>query len=104
MCLPGSALPTTPDFSSSSAMRSIDSATTVLSTVFGSAQETEEPGARNSNLLPVKANGDVRLRSVASFGSGGSAETPIFITPACFELFGAPFSSCATTSASWSPR
>jgi hypothetical protein len=32
----------------------------------------DEPTARNSNLLPVKANGEVRLRSVASIGRTGS--------------------------------
>ena len=104
VCSPAFALPTTPAFSSSSAMRFIASATIVLRITFGAEQEADEPGARNSNLLPVKANGDVRLRSVASFGSAGSVSTPIFIVPACFELFGAPFSSCAMTSASWSPR
>src|SRR6202012_5894262 len=38
----------------------------VLSTSIGDAQLAEEPTARNSNLLPVKANGLVRLRSVLS--------------------------------------
>ena len=36
------------------------------------------PGMRNSNLLPVTANGEVRLRSVVSLGKRGSACTPIF--------------------------
>src|SRR4051794_5088771 len=35
-----------------------------------------DPSARNSNLLPVKANGLVRLRSPESFGSGGSTGVP----------------------------
>ena len=40
-----------------------------------------EPTARNSNLLPVKANGLVRLRSPASLGSGGSVSTPTVSVP-----------------------
>ena len=35
-----------------------------------------EPSARNSNLLPVKANGEVRLRSPPCIGSGGSTDAP----------------------------
>ena len=35
-----------------------------------------DPSARNSNLLPVKANGEVRLRSPPSIGSGGSTGVP----------------------------
>ena len=31
---------------------------------------------RNSNLLPVNANGEVRLRSVLSFRKFGSTATP----------------------------
>ena len=37
----------------------------------------EEPNIRNSNLLPVKASGEVRLRSVVSCGSSGRVSTPI---------------------------
>ena len=33
--------------------------------------DAEEPGIRNSNLLPVKAKGEVRLRSVVSLGNFG---------------------------------
>ena len=39
--------------------------------------EREEPGIRNSNLLPVKAMGDVRLRSVLSWGIEGITSTPM---------------------------
>ena len=35
-----------------------------------------DPSARNSNLLPVKANGEVRLRSPPCSGSGGSTGVP----------------------------
>ena len=60
-----------------SEMASIDSATIVLSTIWFIAQLCEAPGARNSNLLPVKAKGEVRLRSVVSGGSDGRVSTPI---------------------------
>ena len=36
----------------------------------------EEPRERNSNLLPVKAKGEVRLRSVVSLGNLGRMCTP----------------------------
>ena len=52
------------------------SATIVLRTVLGSASDWLEPSARNSNLLPVKANGEVRLRSPPCIGSGGSTGVP----------------------------
>src|SRR4051812_3885701 len=52
------------------------SATIVLSTVFGKASDMLDPAARNSNLLPVKANGEVRLRSPPCLGSGGSIVVP----------------------------
>ncbi len=41
-------------------------ATIVFKTVIGTAQFADEPTALNSNLFPVKANGDVRFRSVLS--------------------------------------
>ena len=40
------------------------SATAAFSTVRGIEIEADEATARNSNLLPVKAKGEVRLRSV----------------------------------------
>jgi len=52
------------------------SATIVLSTVFGQAGDMLEPSARNSNLLPVNANGLVRLRSPECSGSCGSTGVP----------------------------
>ena len=39
------------------------------------AIESRDPTIRNSNLLPVNANGDVLLRSVASFVKSGSVFT-----------------------------
>jgi len=50
--------------------------TIVLSTVFGHDGDMLEPSARNSNLLPVKANGLVRLRSPECSGIGGSTGVP----------------------------
>ena len=48
----------------------------MFSTVLGKAGEEFEPSARNSNLLPVNANGLVRLRSPPWSGSGGSTGVP----------------------------
>ena len=49
----------------------------VLRIVLGPAIDWLEPGMRNSNLLPVKASGEVRLRSVVSCGMVGSTSTPM---------------------------
>ena len=62
--------------SSLSASSSIASATIVFSTLLGNASDWLDPSARNSNLLPVKANGEVRLRSPPCIGSGGSTGVP----------------------------
>ena len=40
------------------------------------AMESDEPTMRNSNLLPVKAKGEVRLRSVVSRRNLGRTSTP----------------------------
>ena len=77
------------DFSSSVAMKSSDSATIVFSTVLGPAMLALEPTARNSNLLPVNANGLVRLRSPASRGSCGSVPAPRSSVPPRFVRLGA---------------
>ena len=55
------------------------SATAALSSTIGKAIDADDPTARNSNLLPVNANGDVRLRSVLSFSISGSRATPSLI-------------------------
>ena len=55
----------------------------------GPAIDWLEPTARNSNRLPVKANGLVRLRSPASFGSGGSTSTPTVSVPLRLRRLGA---------------
>ena len=49
----------------------------MLSTVLGIASDWLEPTVRNSNLLPVNANGEVRLRSPPCSGSRGSTDAPI---------------------------
>ena len=49
--------------------------------VLGPEMERALPGMRNSNLLPVKAKGEVRLRSVLSRGILGSTCTPTFSSP-----------------------
>ena len=70
--------------------KSSDSATIVLSATSGPAIDWLEPTARNSNRLPVKANGLVRLRSPASFGQlGGRMSTPTSSVPLLFERLGA---------------
>ena len=51
--------------------------------MFGIAMLWPADTARNSNLLPVKANGLVRLRSPASRGSFGSTLTPVSRMPPC---------------------
>ncbi len=48
----------------------------VFSIMFGQAMEAVEPTLRNSNLFPVKANGEVRLRSVVSRGKRGRTSVP----------------------------
>ena len=53
----------------------------VLITTLHSATESLEPTIRNSNLFPVKANGEVRLRSVASFAKSGRVLTPVCNVP-----------------------
>jgi len=53
----------------------IASVTAALSNVTGKDGDCLEPTARNSNLLPVKANGEVRLRSVRSREIGGKVAT-----------------------------
>ena len=60
--------------------------------------------ARNSNLLPVNANGLVRLRSPASRGSFGSTLTPMSSVPPCLVDLALPFSICSKMSVSRSPR
>ena len=85
-------------------MKSRLSAMIVLSATSGPAIDWLDPTARNSNLLPVNANGLVRLRSPACLGRGGSVSTPTVSVPDDLELVAFPFSICSKTSASCSPR
>ena len=62
----------------------------VLMVTIGPLTVCIEPGARNSNLLPVKAKGLVRLRSPGSVGSTGSVSAPIIMVPLPFEDVAAP--------------
>ena len=76
----------------------------VLMMINGTATVCPEPGARNSNRLPVNANGLVRLRSPGSVGSCGSVSTPMIMVPLPFDDVAAPLAICSNTSASCSPR
>ena len=77
----------------------------VLRTTFGSPTESCEPTILNSNLLPVKANGDVRFLSVASFLKSGRALTPVSSFSPFLDLVAVPVEiSCVKTSWSCSPR
>ena len=66
------------------------SAAMVFNTTFGEEMESEEPTIRNSNLLPVKANGDVLFLSVASLNKSGSVLTPVFNVPPTLEWVASP--------------
>ena len=57
-------------------MRLILSATTAFKTVMGKAVFAEDPTARNSNLFPVKAKGDVLFLSVLSLVRSGITNRP----------------------------
>ncbi len=73
--------------------------------VFGLAIESEEPTMRNSNLFPVKANGEVLFLSVASLSKSGRVDTPVCNFPPCKLCVASPVSTnCFTTSSSCSPR
>ena len=66
-------------FSISSAKYFRVSAAMVLRITLGSATEEAEPGMRNSNLLPVKAKGEVRFRSEVSLRKRGRMPRPVSI-------------------------
>ena len=90
--------------SSSVATKSRLSATIVLRTVFGQATLAVEPTARNSNLLPVKAKGEVRLRSLAWRGIWGRVLAPRSRAPPDLVFLGVPLSTWSRMSLSMSPR
>ena len=64
----------------------------VFRTTLALEMEAEEPTIRNSNLLPVKAKGEVLLRSVASLATSTMVLTPVFSTPPGLEWAAAPVS------------
>ena len=70
----------------SSAMKRNESAMIVLITMLLRAALWFEPTARNSNLFTVKANGEVRLRSVPSRLMLGIEHTPRFRSAEPVEL------------------
>ena len=80
------------------------SATAEFSIMLQQAILLEDPRERNSNLLPVNANGDVRLRSVVSLEKFGRVCTPSFITSRSFPTYGASFLIASSTALSSSPR
>ena len=89
-------------FSSSSANCDNSSAMMVFMIVLVQEIESAEPSIRNSNLLPVKAKGDVLFLSVVSFLKFGSASTPIS-NSAVLETYFLPFSRASITSSSSEP-
>ncbi len=82
------------------------SATIRLMTVIDAEQFAVEPTARNSNLLPVKAKGEVRLRSVLSKRISGILPTTFSLSSVFFSGDILPlsnFSSSSKTSESCEP-
>ena len=59
---------------------------------------------RNSNLLPVKANGEVRLRSPPCIGSGGSTGVPSPRKPLSDDAAASPAAIASKTFSSSPPR
>ena len=57
------------------------SATAALRVIIAEAQLVSEPTARNSKRLPVKAKGEVRLRSVLSISNSGIEGIPCILKP-----------------------
>ena len=76
----------------------------VLRMVLQSDRFTAEPGMRNSNLLPVNANGEVRLRSVVSLRKLGNSGTPRSMDTFSTHVYSWSSTSASTTAPSSSPR
>ena len=83
---------------------SISSAMTVFNTILHPAILELDPGILNSNLFPVKANGEVRLRSVESLGNLGRTVAPIFINSFSFPSYGLSSSMAFNTAVNSSPK
>ena len=83
------------------------SATAALRAIIAEAQLAEEPTARNSKRLPVKANGEVRFRSVLSRRISGICDRPSCICSLPAKLISSSlvlFSSLSRISESCVPR
>lgn len=76
----------------------------VLRTVAGKDIDCEEPTALNSNLLPVKAKGDVLFLSVLSLLKTGSFQMPRSMIALSLAFVTLPFSIFSGISVSCSPR
>ena len=63
-----------------------------------------EPRARNSNLLPVKAKGEVRLRSEVSFLKSASTSTPVSMRSLPWLTYSSPLMIESTSAPRSSPR
>ena len=90
-------------FFSRSVISANAAAAAAFNTVIGTAQFIELPTARNSNLLPVNANGEVRLRSVLSLARVGILPTPISSRKCSGSLVASPFIMRSMISVSCSP-
>ena len=78
-----------------------------LMAIMAAAQLAEEPAARNSKRLPVKAKGDVRLRSVVSSRISGIRPMPSFrvvFSSAVILLLLACLAISSRMDESWRPR
>ena len=82
------------------AMKSSESARIALIATIGPEIDCPDPGARNSNRLPVKANGLVRLRSPGSALSFGRVSTPTSRVPPLLEPVAPPLAIWSYTSIS----
>ena len=76
----------------------------VFRAILGPEMDMEDPGIRNSNLFPVKAMGEVRLRSVLSWRMAGRESTPIWSVRLPASLYSVPWMMDSTTALSSSPR
>ena len=92
---------------STSALKTVSwSATIKFKMVIACAQVAEEPTARNSNLLPVNAKGEVRFLSVLSSSISGILPTTLSLSSVFFSgdiLPPSSFSSSSNTEVSWLP-
>ena len=94
-------------FPSTSALNNFNcSATAAFRASIAEAQLASEPTARNSKRFPVKAKGEVRLRSVLSISNSGIRAISSFIPclPASMRSSGSLFSRWSKTCDNWVPR